>query len=427
MTTETTNQFELLYQVSQKLNSSLDFEHVLNAIMAQVIDLLEAERGFIILTQGDELECQVSHGIPRENVKGGIDYSRSVVDRVLQEESPVRVIDALSDNRFAIKTSVRIMGVRSVLCVPLKIKDRMIGIIYLDRTRVTSPFRANHLETLVAFANTAAIAIENARLYKDLQDTADERVALERKVAEQERLTAVLETGQKMREEIAHYLIHDMRNPLSILMSNLSFLRSKGEQFFTPDELDALTESEQSAERLMEMIHSILEIYRLEEGQVKLDFQPMNVGEVTAELVRANRRIVASQVSIISEIPPDPIFIHADKGMIRRTISNLISNAAHFTAKGSITIRAVETEKGAIVSVQDTGPGIPPEYTDKIFEKFESARPQSTEFRGFFGLGLRFCRLAVDAHKGDIWVESEPGKGSTFHVLLPRGENVSAT
>ncbi|MCU0661668.1 MAG: GAF domain-containing sensor histidine kinase [Myxococcota bacterium] len=416
---DTADIFKVLYQLSNQLNSSLDFEQVLNSAMARVIDLMSAERGFIMLRQGDQLECHVSHGIPRESVKGGKDYSRSIVDLVLAQERPMRLTDALTDESIAPKASIKMMGVRSVLCVPLIVKDRAIGIIYLDTTKMSAAFQPQDLDILVAFANNAAIAIENARLYKDLRENIEQRVALERKVVEQEKKTAILETSQAMREEIAHYLVHDLRNPLGVVISNLSYLKPTAMNAFDKDEVEAFEETSQSADKLVGMVNSILEIYRMEEGEVTLNSTAFDVGSMVEELARTNRRIVSSEVALVAQVQGAPLQLHADKDMIRRVLSNLISNAAYFTTQGSISLCASRTHAGTLISVSDTGVGIPEEYTKKIFEKFGRVETRVGRLKGVFGLGLRFCQLAVDAHRGRIWVESEVGKGSTFFVQLP--------
>lgn len=331
----------------------------------------------------------------------------------------MRLTDALTDENIVPKASIKIMGVRSVLCVPLKVKDRTIGIMYLDTTRVRGAFQAQDLDILVAFANNAAIAIENARLYKDLGENIEQRIALERKVVEQEKKTAVLENSQAMREEIAHYLVHDMRNPLGVVIGNLSYLKPTVTGAFGPDELEAFGEAEKSAIKLVEMVNGILEIYKLEEGKVELNFSLFDVGAMVEELARTNRRIVSPKVSLVAQVQGGPLQVTADMDMIRRVFINLISNAAYFTTEGSIALNAKPTSEGIVVSVSDTGIGIPTEYTKKIFEKFGRVGTKVGRQTGVFGLGLRFCQLAVDAHNGKIWVESEVNKGSTFSVLLP--------
>lgn len=411
--------FEVLYQLSNQLNSSLDFEQVLNDAMARVIDLMNAERGFIMLKHRNELECHVSHGIPREAVRGGKDYSRSIVDIVFETEKPVRLKDALTDENLAPKASIRIMGVRSVMCAPLKVKDRVIGIIYLDTTKVQAAFQEHDLDVLVAFANNAAIAIENAKLYKDLMDTTEQRLALERKVAEQEKRTAILETSQAMREELAHYLVHDMRNPLGVVISNLSYLKQTANSAFDKDEMEAFEEAEKSVDKLAEMVNSILEVYRLEAGKVELNLSQFDVATMIEDLAKTNRRLVSEKVSLIADVEGAPLKVNGDQNMVRRVFNNLVSNAAYFTQEGSITLNARRTDEGVLVSVRDTGIGIPTEFRNKIFEKFGRVDTVKSGLRSAFGMGLRFCQLAVDAHRGKIWVESEEGRGSTFSVLLP--------
>jgi signal transduction histidine kinase len=222
-----------------------------------------------------------------------------------------------------------------------------------------------------------------------------------------------------MREEIAHYLVHDMRNPLGVVIGNLSYIKSKAMTSFDESEREAFEEAALSAERLVGMVNNILGVYRMEGGKVELDITSFDLGAMVEDLVRTNRRIVLPKVSLSAEVQESPLEIRADKDMIQRVLSNLISNAASYTAEGSITVKAGKNSEGTIVSITDTGKGIPEEYREKIFEKFGRVERKALGFNSAFGLGLRFCQLAVDAHKGRITVESEVGKGSTFCVLLP--------
>lgn len=413
--------FEVLFELSNQLNSSLDLEQVLNFAMDRVIDLMSAERGFIMLKNGRELECHVSHGIPRESVRGGIDYSRSIIDIVLQNERAIRLKDALTDEKISPKTSIKLMGVRSVMCVPLKAKERVIGLIYLDTTKDQAAFEEHDLDVLVALANNAAIAIENARLYKDLKETTDRRLELERKVAEQDKKAAVLEASQAMREELAHYLVHDMRSPLSVVVGNLEYIKPSVEQVLNEEGKEAFEDTEKAMAKLTRLVNGILDVYRLESGKVKLNKAEFDLAAVIDDLVRSNRRIVAAGVSLVSDVHGAPITVNADKDMIQRVLGNLVSNAANFTTRGAITVMAKKMDQGAFVAVKDTGPGIPAEHHEKIFERFGRVEATGAPrgLKSAFGMGLRFCQLAVSAHKGKIWVESREGEGTTFFVLLP--------
>ncbi len=158
----------LLYRLSQAFNSSLDFNEVLNTVMDEVISSLQAERGFIMLKEGDAPTVfHAARGMDQKSIDDPqLEISRSVVNRVITQGRPVSTLDAQSDNRFSESKSVIVKGLRSILCVPLIIKDQVKGVVYVDNRMKVGMFTTEDLELLTAIASSAAIAIENARLYR---------------------------------------------------------------------------------------------------------------------------------------------------------------------------------------------------------------------------------------------------------------------
>jgi len=160
--------FALLYRLAQTFNSSLDLDEVLNRVMDEVITATRAERGFVMLHEADEkLAFRVARGMEQETIDDPqFQISRSVVDRVARERQPIHTSDAQSDERFSMRQSVRFLGLRSILCVPLEIKDKLLGVIYVDNRLKVGIFTQADLELLTAIASSAAVAVENARLYQ---------------------------------------------------------------------------------------------------------------------------------------------------------------------------------------------------------------------------------------------------------------------
>lgn len=160
--------FALLYRLSQTFNSSLDLDEVLNRVMDEVIEATRAERGFVMLHESDgKLAFRVARGMDQETIDDPqFQISRSVVDRVAHERKPIHTSDAQSDDRFSMRQSVRFLGLRSILCVPLQIKDKLLGVVYVDNRLKVGIFTQADLELLTAIASSAAVAIENARLYQ---------------------------------------------------------------------------------------------------------------------------------------------------------------------------------------------------------------------------------------------------------------------
>jgi putative nucleotidyltransferase with HDIG domain len=165
------DRLDLVYRLSQTFNSSLDLDQVLNQVIDEVIILLKAERGFVMLLDRNEhLKFWAARGIDQQTIEEpDFQISRSIVDRVKNEGSPVLTVDAQKDDRFSQQLSIVTKGLRSILCVPLKSKDKLIGIIYVDNRLASGVFKPDDLDLLNAVSSSAAIAIENAGLFKDLQ------------------------------------------------------------------------------------------------------------------------------------------------------------------------------------------------------------------------------------------------------------------
>jgi putative nucleotidyltransferase with HDIG domain len=165
------DRLDLVYRLSQTFNSSLDLDQVLNQVIDEIIILLKAERGFVMLLDGsDHLKFRAARGIDQHTIEEpDFQISRSIVERVKHEGSPVLTVDAQKDDRFAQQLSIVTKGLRSILCVPLKSKEKLIGIIYVDNRLASGVFKTDDLDLLNAVSSSAAIAIENARLFKDLQ------------------------------------------------------------------------------------------------------------------------------------------------------------------------------------------------------------------------------------------------------------------
>lgn len=233
----------------------------------------------------------------------------------------------------------------------------------------------------------------------------------------------------RLREEMTHMLVHDLRAPLSLILSNLEFGRlylANGE----PDNLsDALTLAEKSGQRMMRLITDLLDVYRLETGKVPLNLQPtpviVPVQDVVAQFTAAAQQ---AQIYLSLDVPQNLPLLWVDYEYITRLLYNLVDNAIKFTPdNGRIHIWAKadtsHNPPSLLIGVTDSGPGIPPAQHAALFEKFKFG--SAVGRRSGSGLGLAYCRLVAEAHGGTIWVESDgqPGQGSTFIVRLPIVEN----
>ncbi len=232
---------------------------------------------------------------------------------------------------------------------------------------------------------------------------------------------------ERARQELTHMIIHDLRNPLSSIMSSLDLISAAwkdGTITIPVDQLFAI--AERSGHKLYLLIDSILDLARLEEGQTKPSRQRISVRNLVREAVEQMRPLATSRgLTLESSVPSQLPSLWGDRTLLHRVLLNLLDNAVKFSfPDGEIRVEVSQPAPDTILfAVSDSGPGIPPEAHEHIFERF--ARLEGGEAQGT-GLGLAFCKLAVEAHGGRIWVESTPGQGATFKFTLPVGEETAA-
>lgn len=225
---------------------------------------------------------------------------------------------------------------------------------------------------------------------------------------------------ERIREDLTHMIVHDLRNPLSSIMSSLELIRMAVEDPTVQIPLDQLFAiAQRSGERLFRLIDSILDLARLEAGKAKLSRETIRVRELVEEALDQVRPIaMGKDISLEAGLPEDLPSLIGDRTLLLRALVNLLDNGIKFTPpKGTVRVEIHPLSSDALLfAVSDTGPGIPREYHQQIFDRFVRLPGQHVQGTG---VGLALCKLAVEAHGGRIWVESQPGEGATFKFTLP--------
>lgn len=228
-----------------------------------------------------------------------------------------------------------------------------------------------------------------------------------------------LQELEKLRNDLTHMIVHDLRTPLTSILTGLQTMEMMGG--LDGSHLELLNMGIQGGEALLGMINDLLDISKIEDGSIQLKYEELGVRDVVEQAVRQVTELAREKnLTIKTEMPSDLPCIRADEEKLRRTLVNLLGNAIKFSPEeGTITLSVKHQSPSLLFSVSDNGEGIPKEYFARIFEKFGQVETRKSGQRMSTGLGLTFCKMAVEAHGGSIWVESELGKGSTFFFTIP--------
>jgi signal transduction histidine kinase len=284
---------------------------------------------------------------------------------------------------------------------------RLLALIVAD---ATAPFFAlwfyNHPGVYLPCLGPL-FALNASVLFSFVADFAFERV-------EKARLRSTLTT----RDDLTNMIVHDLRSPLTIVTGYIDALTRMASGKLTPTEARYIAQAQRGADNMRDMITTLLDVSRLEAGQMPLHLEPHDINQIAREAMTRFTPLLQGRMLDCDGVS-EPLIVTCDAGVIRRVLENLISNALKFTkADGTICIEVEQTGAVASVAVRDDGAGIPPDQHEHIFEKFGQTDAGAKQ-KHSTGLGLAFCRMAVEAHSGKIGVRSEPGKGSTFHFTLP--------
>jgi signal transduction histidine kinase len=426
-----------LLELGQLMNSSLDLKQVLETAIEQVIAFVGAERGFILLIDAEtgrvwgEAARHLEKSALEETLSGRdtanrAEISRTLVEQVLNTRQAVVSHNAMEDPRFSSRQSVQLASLRSVLCVPLITQSQLLGIIYLDNRVKSGVFTERHLSMLAAFANQAAVAIENARLYANLRRSLEERLNLQDELHNQETQRLALEEASRLKSDFIGFVAHELRNPLTTIRGYMQTLLADTEDSITPEMRQEFYESiEADADRLLDMIGELLDVSRLEAGRpLRLALKPVELRPLLEKLARRHRfyKYFTKEHQLSIEVAPNlPAMIQADEDKLNQILSNLLSNAIKYSPEGGLIVLAAQCdgEDHILLRVQDHGIGMNTEQCARLFRQYERLEREATRNIPGTGLGLYLVKHLVDLHGGEIRCESAPGQGTTFIVRLP--------
>lgn len=303
-------------------------------------------------------------------------------------------------------------SVNSMIIIPLKVENEMIGVLRLG-SKKKAFFNAHHIRLGELIADRAAVIIQNALLYEKVLDANRE-----------------LENLNKVKTEFVSVVSHELRTPVTAIKGFVDVVLSEEVGALNDHQKKFLNIAHNAVDRLTFLISDLLDISRIESGHLRLELLPVSMSQVLHDASEACRvSLEAKKIKLVLNIDKNLPHIQADSSRIRQVVDNLLSNAIKFSMTENCTIRLSADNMGdfLLISVQDTGVGIKKDDQEKIFEKFVQGDSSLTRQAGGTGLGLAICKAIIEMHGGRVWVESTPGKGSTFRFLLPRSRDKKNT
>jgi two-component system, NtrC family, sensor kinase len=387
--------------------STFDLQTVLDTLVESAARLCEADMAQILRPKGEGFYSAASYGHTAEfrEFVGGFTFTagrESVSGRVLLEGRPIQIPDVLADSEYSLGEIQKRGGFRTHLGVPLLREGSPIGVILLSRT-IVRPFDAKHIDLVKTFADQAVIAIENVRLFEEIQDKS-------RQVAE----------ASKHKSQFLANMSHELRTPLNAILGYTELIID-GIYGEAPEKMRTVMERVQSnGKHLLGLINDVLDLSKIEAGQLVLSIQDYSIKDVvhgvySAVEPLANTKKLAFKIDVPLNLPP----ARGDDRRLTQVLLNLVGNAIKFTDAGEVAVKAAASNGAYTISVRDTGPGIAEADQVKIFDEFQQADSTQTKAKGGTGLGLAIAKRIIEMHGGKLWVESSLGAGSTFSFTVP--------
>ena len=397
-----------LVEISRVVSSNLNVEAVLSGIVRHAVQLSKTDAGTIY--EFDEAEqvfvprtnygvdaafiqelCKSAHGVGDDTVIG-----RAVIKR-----APEQIPDLENAPDYPLSV-VKEAGFRAMLAVPLLREDRVFGGLVVRR-REAGWFSKPVEKLLQTFATQSVVALHNAQLFREIEEKGRE-----------------LQIANKHKSQFLANMSHELRTPLNAILGYTELILDNiyGD---VPEKIQEVLERlEKNGRHLLGLINDVLDLSKIEAGQLVLSLNEYSMGEVVQTAITAVEALaVEKKLELKTRVPQDLSIARGDEQRIAQVLLNLLGNAIKFTDEGEVRVEVTDSDETFSVSVTDTGPGISETDQKKIFDEFQQADGSSTREKGGSGLGLSIVKKIVEMHGGRIWVESDVGKGSTFRFTLP--------
>ncbi|MGD9043607.1 MAG: GAF domain-containing sensor histidine kinase [Desulfobacterales bacterium] len=397
-----------LVEISRVVSSNLDIEKVLSGIVRHAVQLSKADAGTIY-----EFDEAAQVFVPRSNY--GVDDAfvralrqsahgvgdDTVIGRAVIKGVPEQIPDLENVADYPLPF-VKKAGFRAMLAVPLLREDHLFGGLVVRR-KEAGWFSKPVEKLLQTFATQSAVALHNAQLFREIEEKGRE-----------------LQIANKHKSQFLANMSHELRTPLNAILGYTELILDNiyGD---VPEKIkEVLERLEKNGRHLLGLINDVLDLSKIEAGQLTLSLNDYSMGEVVQTVFASVEALaLEKKLELKAKVAKDLSVARGDEQRIAQVLLNLLGNALKFTDEGQVTVEVTESDETFSVAVADTGPGISEADQEIIFDEFQQADGSSTREKGGSGLGLSIVKKIVEMHGGRIWVESDVGKGSTFRFTLP--------
>jgi signal transduction histidine kinase len=405
------DELQALGEVGRAVSSTLDLDTVLTTVVARALELASADAGVISEYEegARQFRLRTSVGVEDELVEliraAPIRLGEGTMGKAAVTGVPVQVADIQNEREYDVarlRETMARRGYRSLISVPLRREDRIIGGLAVWR-REAGEFPLAVVSALQTFATQSTLAIQNARLFRELEEKGRE-----------------LELASRHKSEFLANMSHELRTPLNAVLGYTELVLD-GIYGEIPDRVrDVMTRIDRSGRHLLGLINDVLDLAKIEAGQLALSIADYSMTDLVQTVAVAVEALAAEKrLALKVDVPADLPRGQGDERRLSQVLLNLVGNALKFTDRGEVRVAASLGNGEFVVAVADTGPGIAPTEQERIFDAFHQADGTAARKRGGTGLGLSIAKRIVDLHGGHIWVESSPGRGSTFSFTVP--------
>jgi signal transduction histidine kinase len=405
---QSVEELRALGEVSHAVNSTLDLEKVLETIVAKAVQLSRTDAGGIWVFDRlrNSFELHATYGMDEALIAGlrrqRVSLGETLIGRAAQNRVPLQVPDLSEEPVSPARDLLLAAGFRAVLAVPLLSPEGIVGMLVVRR-RETGSFATSTVELLQTFAAQSVSAIQNARLFREIEEKGRQ-----------------LESANRHKSQFLANMSHELRTPLNAVLGYSELLNDGIYGELTEKVHGVLERVQSNGRHLLGLINDVLDLSKIEAGQLNLRVDDYSMAALVKSVVAATESLARGKGLVLGTAIQEGLPLgRGDEARLSQVLLNLVGNAIKFTDRGSVEIAASAAGGRFTVSVRDTGPGIAEADQARIFEEFQQVDASSTRKKGGTGLGLAIAKRIVGMHGGRLTVESTPGAGSTFYMSVP--------